>query len=210
MKHSDTLGALATALAAVQAELRPAAMNAKNPHLRNKYADLGAIIESSRPSLTKHGIAVSQMLGGEPGQVSVETVVMHKSGEWMSSIATFPVVEQKGITTAQAAGISFTYLRRYSMAAALGIYADEDVDGHMPAAPAEPARPADPPLEKNQLTRIAMLAGELDIDRDQKLKVARWAAGRDDLASTKELTAPQAVVMIEAMVSQLAKKKDQS
>lgn len=197
MRHSDTLGELATALAAVQAEMRPAAMNAKNPHLRNKYADLGAIIEASRPALTKHGIAVSQMLGGEPGTVSVETVVMHKSGEWMSSVASFPVTEQKGITTAQAAGISITYLRRYSMSAALGIYADEDADGHMPPPP--PVEPA-VPIEAKQLQRIAILAGELDVDRDKKLAAAAYVAGRD-VTSTKDLTKAEAVALIQFMES---------
>ncbi len=205
MKHSETLGKLAEALANVQAEMRPAAMNAKNPHLKNKYADLGSIIEASRPALTKHGISVSQMLGGEPGSVSVETVLMHKSGEWLASVATFPVMDQKGISPAQAAGIAITYLRRYSYAAALGIYADEDNDGHLPPPPPEPL------LDAKQLQRIAILATELEIDRDQKIKVARWAAGdRETLMSTKELTQSEAARMINAMVDKKKQKEAQA
>lgn len=203
MRHSETLGELAAALSAVQSEMRPAAMNAKNPHLRNKYADLGAIIETSRPALTKHGIAVSQMLGGEPGTVSVETVLMHKSGEWVASTATFPVMEQKGITTAQAAGISYTYLRRYAMAAALGIYADEDADGHMPPPPpAAPPAPVDP----KQLQRIAILTDELGVDRDKKIAAAAYVAGRE-VTSTKELTHPEADALIKFLVG---KQKEQA
>lgn len=194
MRHSETLGELAAALSAVQSEMRPAAMNAKNPHLRNKYADLGAIIETSRPALTKHGIAVSQMLGGEPGTVSVETVLMHKSGEWIASTATFPVMEQKGITTAQAAGISYTYLRRYAMAAALGIYADEDADGHMP-----PPTP-DPKITDAQLKRMHTLFSDLKVADEKKHPIIAYYVGHE-VESSKDLTQPEAKAVIDGLVA---------
>jgi hypothetical protein len=53
---------------------------------------------------------------------------MHTSGQWIESSMTLPLnLENKNI--AQSAGSIITYLRRYSLSAMLGIYADEDTDG---------------------------------------------------------------------------------
>jgi hypothetical protein len=56
--------------------------------------------------------------------VTVETVLMHSSGEWMSSVAAAPLSKPD----AQGVGSAITYLRRYSLAAIAGI-AQEDDDG---------------------------------------------------------------------------------
>lgn len=133
MQHSDTLGALAGALNAAQAELKPAAMNATNPFLRNRYADLGAVIEAAALPLAKYGLSYSQHPTGSGGRIGVETILMHNSGEWLSSTIELDALEERGKSAAQVAGSIITYLRRYALAAVLGIYADEDTDGNPPA-----------------------------------------------------------------------------
>jgi hypothetical protein len=71
-----------------------------------------------------------QLVSSENG-IGVETVLMHSSGEWLSSSITLPFGEgEKGRTMAQNAGAIITYLRRYGLSAMLGIYADEDTDGN--------------------------------------------------------------------------------
>lgn len=141
MRQSETLGALAKALCAAQADLKPAVMGSTNPFLKSKYADLGAVIEAARPVMKANGLSVSQMVGGEPGTIAVETILMHESGEWLASSVSLPLADERGKSTAQVAGSIVTYLRRYALAAALGIHADEDTDGHAPA-PAAPRKPA--------------------------------------------------------------------
>ena len=131
MQHSDGLGELAKALAAVQAEMEPAAFNAINPFLKNRYADLGSVISAAKPHLTKHGLAYSQLVGGAQGAIEVETILMHASGEWVASSVSLPMVEEKGKSAAQVAGSIITYLRRYALSAILGVYADEDTDGQV-------------------------------------------------------------------------------
>jgi hypothetical protein len=42
------------------------------------------------------------------------------------------VADEKGKSAALVAGSGITYLRRYAWAAILGLYADEDIDGHTP------------------------------------------------------------------------------
>jgi cellobiose-specific phosphotransferase system component IIA len=130
MDKSDTIASLAKALSLAQGEMKAAAMNAVNPFLKNKYADLGSVIEAARPVLVKNGLSFTQLVYRDETGIGVETVLMHASGEWISSRLSVEVGEERGKSTAQVAGSVITYLRRYALSAILGIYADEDTDGN--------------------------------------------------------------------------------
>jgi ERF superfamily len=125
MQKSDTITALAGALAAAQSEIEGAKKDSTNPHFRSKYADLGAVWDACRGPLTKHGLAVVQFPRSENGCALVETILTHKSGEWMSETLALPVSKQD----AQGYGSAMTYARRYSLMAVAGI-APEDDDGN--------------------------------------------------------------------------------
>ena len=156
MQKSESIKELASALTKAQAEMPAIKFDSKNPFLKNDYASLGAIIAGARPVIAKHGLSVSQLTFGEDGVAGVETVLMHTSGEWISSSISMPVGEEKGKSSAQVAGSIVTYLRRYSLASILGIYSDEDGDGNAPEQanpnrrrtatprPDEPDRPLTP------------------------------------------------------------------
>lgn len=127
---SSEIGELAAALAAAQEELEPATKNAQNPMLRNKYADLASCYEACRKVLPQKGLAVSQIcMPCDKGMVRVKTVLMHTSGQWISSECTLEAVGNKGVNGAQAAGSAITYARRYGLSAIVGLVADEDDDG---------------------------------------------------------------------------------
>lgn len=151
MSQSETINELATALALAQAKMPPARFNATNPFLHNEYADLGAVIEASRAVLADNGLAVSQLVIGGDGSVGVETILMHKSGQWIASAISLPTGDEKGKSQAQVAGSIISYLRRYSLASMLGIYADKDDDGNKPAAKVEQPAPAKKPAPTNPL-----------------------------------------------------------
>lgn len=123
---SESIAALAKALAAAQAELEPAAKNAENPHLRNRYADIAAVFEAIRKILPKHGLAVSQMVLPTEGKAHVRTLLMHESGEWIAGECLLPPDRAGG---PQGMGSAITYARRYSLSALLGIVSEEDDDG---------------------------------------------------------------------------------
>jgi hypothetical protein len=125
MTHSDSLANLAGALVLAQGEIENASKNAKNPHFKSTYADLAEIINTVRPTLTKHGLSVVQFPGFAEGVVTVETMLLHKSGEWIKGEAGAPASKQD----AQGVGSAVTYLRRYSLAAVCAI-AQEDDDGN--------------------------------------------------------------------------------
>ena len=156
MSQSETINELATALALAQAKMPPARFNATNPFLHNEYADLGAVIEASRAVLADNGLAVSQLVIGGDGSVGVETILMHKSGQWIASAISLPTGDEKGKSQAQVAGSIISYLRRYSLASMLGIYADKDDDGNKPAAKVEQPAPAKKPAPANPLAPAAL------------------------------------------------------
>lgn len=133
MIKSESIQNLTAALVMARAEMPAAVINRTNPFLKNKYADLGSVIEASQPILAKHGLAITQMCVNDGDRVGVQTILVHKSGEYLGSTVTLPVENEKGKSSAQVAGSIVTYLRRYAMAAALCMYADDDDDGHRSA-----------------------------------------------------------------------------
>lgn len=122
MNKSEQINELAKALAEAQAEIENASKNSNNPHFKSKYADLAEVINTVRPVFSKHGLSVSQFPSFADGLASVETVLMHASGQWMSGIASAGVTKQD----AQGVGSAITYLRRYSLAAVAGIAQEDD------------------------------------------------------------------------------------
>lgn len=123
-EQSPTIGKWAEALAAAQGEMENAAADSENPHFKSSYADLASIVKACRLPLAKNKIARHQAPVSLDGEVGVRTMLAHSSGEWVA--ATCWCKPQQ--PTAQGIGSVITYLRRYSLAAAVGV-AQEDDDG---------------------------------------------------------------------------------
>ena len=153
MTKSESITKLAAALAAAQPEMPVAVFDATNPFLKSRYASLGAVIEASRPILAKHKLSLVQFPISDAAGVGVESILAHESGEFIAERIVIPLVEEKGKTRVQCAGSTLTYLRRYSWAAILGMYSDEDSDGGSPlqafAPKAAPVLPP-PPMKSFQ------------------------------------------------------------
>ena len=128
MEKSLEINELAAAMSALMADVENAGKDKISYGF--KYADLAQILSIVRPVLAKHGLAVSQhpQIDEQATSVSVETIVMHKSGQYMSSVLSMPAVAGKGMSAAQAVGSIITYARRYALAAVLSI-SQEDDDG---------------------------------------------------------------------------------
>lgn len=130
MKTSDKINELAESLAAAQPKIGIAIKNAVNPHLKNRYADLGAVWDACSDALKSCGLAVVQMpQPSDDGKLHLETILIHKSGQWISGVAVVPIAKQD----AQGYGATLTYARRYGLAALLGITQDDD-DGERACA----------------------------------------------------------------------------
>jgi hypothetical protein len=124
MKTSTSITTIAKSLAAASASLRNPGQDATNPHFRSKYTSLVGLIDALRAPLAAQGIIVLQPVSSPvAGRVRVETVLLHSSGEWMSSTADLP-----SGATAQSFGASVAYLRRYALQSMLGVSGDADAD----------------------------------------------------------------------------------
>ena len=56
---------------------------------------------------------------------------MHTSGQWMSAtVSVIPMAGNKGTNEVQVFGSALTYMKRYALAAMLGVAGDEDDDGN--------------------------------------------------------------------------------
>ena len=125
MNKSESIKELATALNKAQAEMSGAKKKGVNPFFKSKYADLNSVVDAVRIPFAENGLSYSQFPLFESGCVGVETILMHSSGEWISSVLMLPMVKQDP----QAAGSAISYARRYSLQSVAGIPSEDD-DGN--------------------------------------------------------------------------------
>lgn len=125
VRKSKDITELCKALAKAQVDIENPIKDSQNPHFKSKYADLSSVLNCVRKVFPTNGLSVMQHPSFKANVVFVETVIMHTSGQWMSSVSSCPINKQD----AQGVGSAITYLRRYSLSAVCGI-AQEDDDGN--------------------------------------------------------------------------------
>ena len=130
-RRSDSIAALAAALAKAQAAITGATKDSANPYFNSRYADLASVRGACIGPLTANGLCVVQFPRATAGGVEVETLLAHSSGEWVAETLAMPVSKWD----AQAVGSAITYARRYALAAIAGV-APEDDDGNAATAAA--------------------------------------------------------------------------
>lgn len=125
LSQSPELDQLATALAIAQGTIQGAVKDRTNPAFKSSYADLASVWDACRAALSSNGLSVSQHPGRlEDGSATVTTILLHKSGQHIASVCAALPRDQ----SPAAVGSVVTYLRRYALAAAVGV-APEDDDG---------------------------------------------------------------------------------
>lgn len=118
-------------------EIGKVAKNAKNPHFRNTYADINALIEAVEPILLSHGLLLLQPIIENH---VVTRIIDVENGEAIESILPLPLN-----LTPQQLGSAVTYFRRYTLQSLLSLQvADDDGNGTNPT-------PQQPP-QKKQMT----------------------------------------------------------
>lgn len=127
MERSESIGELAKALSQAQSELEAAEKNAKNPYFNSNYSNLNAVWSVIRDPLAKNGLSVAQLPDTDnDGNVLLETILMHSSGQWIKSKLKMIPSDKKP----QTVGICLSYARRYALAAMVGVYQEDD-DGNI-------------------------------------------------------------------------------
>jgi len=138
---TSSIGDLAKALATAQGQFGVAQADAWNPHFKSRYATLAAIMAAVQPALSQAGLAVLQIPAVAGKTVSVETVLIHGSGQRISCLLSADARD----TGPQAIGSVISYLRRYGLASLLSVATGEDDDGEgATARPATRPQPTPP------------------------------------------------------------------
>ena len=136
-RSSETIGAIAAALAKAQAELTNpekslvATIRASGPRETDqtfRYAALSSGLDIVRKALGSHEIATVQTtaIDKEAGLIRLTTTLAHASGEWLSS--EWPVCPIAETAAPRRMGAALTYARRYALFTLVGIAGEDDLD----------------------------------------------------------------------------------
>lgn len=130
MNSSESVKNIAQALNKAQSEMGAVVKGSDNPYYKSKYADINDVIKTVKEVLNNNGITYLQPLkvievAGEKVTV-VETLLLHTSGEYLSSETE---VVQKDKNDPQKYGAAITYSRRFGLQSIVGLPAEDD-DGN--------------------------------------------------------------------------------
>ena len=136
-RSSESVGALAAALAKAQSEIqnpeKSLTATIVSPFQREmvrsfRYAPLSSGLDLVRKCLGQHEIATVQAtaIDGESGLIRLTTTLVHASGEWVSS--DWPVCPVSETAAPHRLGAALTYARRYALFTLVGIAGEDDLD----------------------------------------------------------------------------------
>src|SRR5262245_11559884 len=136
-RSSESIGAIASALAKAQSELinpeKSLIATIRSPFPREgdrtfRYASLSTGLDIVRKTLGKHEIATVQTtaIDTDAGLIRLTTVLAHSSGEWVSS--DWPVCPVSETAAPHKMGAALTYARRYALFTLVGIAGEDDLD----------------------------------------------------------------------------------
>jgi ERF superfamily len=208
---SESIGAIAAALAKAQGDLtnpeKSLTATIRSPFPQEgdrtfRYASLASGLDIVRKSLGQHEIATIQTtrIDESAGQIRLTTILMHASGEWISS--DWPVCASSETAAPHRMGAALSYARRYALFTLVGIAGEDDLDAPDLALPTVDAGShGSPPEKKNRANgsetqtpakvfqgphkggvRAGALSGEASaILRDQLLAELEGLELKDDL-----------------------------
>ena len=136
MSRSESLNELAKALAKAQGLFKSAerehfakvtSKKGEGSSYSYNYADLASYLDVCREPLAQSGLSFVQSTSCNQGEVSVATVLLHESGQWIEFP---PLTLHAENTMPQTIGSAITYARRYSLSAVLGMASEADDDAN--------------------------------------------------------------------------------
>lgn len=176
METSESVVELFKALVKAQSEFSVIPKGADNPFFKSKYAALPDVVQAATPILSRNGLAVTQLVTNINGIDGLTTVLLHESGQFISSTAPLHLVKNDP----QGHGSAITYMRRYAYMSILGLVADEDDDGNAASYSSSQRSVAAKPQGETLRSAVASAAG-------------RPSAGGKTLATEKQTRAIWAI-----------------
>ena len=190
-RSSETIGAIAGALAKAQVELtnpeKSLSATIHSPFPREadrtfRYAPLSSGLDIVRKTLGRHEIAAVQSteIDKEAGLIRLTTILAHSSGEWVCS--DWPVCALADTAAPHRMGAALTYARRYALFTLVGIAGEDDLD-----APDLIGRPSSAGAGNGQQSQAA------DLESASPASLARRRPARNGVEARRQMrerTAP--------------------
>jgi hypothetical protein len=186
-RSSESIAALAAALAKAQAELTnpEKSLSATIRTDRNgegartfRYAPLSSGLDIVRKTLGKHEIAIFQTTAiDQPTRsVSLTTMLTHASGQWIAS--EWPVCPVSDMAAPHRMGAALTYARRYALFTLVGIAGEDDLDA--------------PDLNCQPAAEAGVSGGSTALDRASPSPSGRLAGHRNSIGHGRPILDPEA------------------
>lgn len=172
-----------TAIVKFQSDFKGLKPDGNNPFFKSSYITLDGILETVRPLLAKHGLAIIQNAHSDnEGFMCVKSSIIHESGEMLETDI-MKMKPQKD--DAQQRGSLITYMKRYQLGALLGICESSDDDGNK--ATFGNSRPSESSITDAQIKRLLAIANSKGYTMPTVKKQANSKYGVTELAAlTKE------------------------
>ncbi len=189
MNRSESITKLAPALAKAQGKIEGAVKDSTNTFFNNsKYADLSSVMDAIREAMRENGLAYVQPLSTQENRWYIETVIIHESGEWISSGQCEIVIKDK--TNPQSFGSAVTYFRRYCLTSMVGV-AQVDDDGnaanHSQNYPPQAKAPKEKPAVKRQ--------AQAPLSAMEKMELGKWVLPEGKFKGKKLGDIPQEIAL---------------
>lgn len=123
MNKSESIVKLSLALVKAQRNIGAATKGSKNPFFKSKFADYGSVLEAIKEPLNNEGVSILQPTTYQEGKTFVETMLLHESGEWISSLTEVVCAKQND---PQAFGAAITYAKRYGLQSLTSLPSEDD------------------------------------------------------------------------------------
>ena len=198
-RSSESVAAIATALAKAQTELSnpEKAMvgtiytNRSDTPQNFRYASLSSGLDIVRKALGGHQIAIAQTtnIDRAGGTVNLTTVLLHSSGEWISS--DWPVCQISETSAPRRMGAALTYARRYSLFTMVGIAGEDDLDA--------PPDLVDEPPASGKLIKI----GVSSYSDPAPTHVRQPEAERSNPGGPQKLNAAESAVIRDKLIAEI-------
>lgn len=124
MQTSENINEIAAALAAAQGQFTGVSKDSSvnTGKYGYRYADLASYLDAIRQPMAANGLAIVQSPEIDNDRVTVTTMIVHASGQWLLSQLSMGVSDSRP----QTLGGIITYCRRYALTAMLNLAAEDD------------------------------------------------------------------------------------
>ncbi len=137
---SDATDKLELAICKMQNDFKPLIKDKVNPFFKSTYATLDAVLEATKDARHKHLVTVTQWPHRLQDGTEVLTTRVAHAGQWMQATMTLFISKHDS----QGAASACTLTKRTAFTAAVGIAAEEDVDGNATVNKPLPPQPSKP------------------------------------------------------------------